>query len=60
MFKYIFFLAIGLAAGYSFGFKDAKEHDETIVARTIERVGGSTRDKYRTDVDRQMDQLERR
>jgi hypothetical protein len=60
MFKYIFTLCAGLAAGYTYGFKDAKEHRDTVVTRTIERIGGSSRDKYRTDVDATMDRLEKR
>ena len=51
-------LAIGIAAGYSFGWKDAKKHKVTIVERTIDRVGGKTRDQYRTDVDARMEKLE--
>jgi hypothetical protein len=58
--KTILILALGIIVGYKVGFDDAKRHDTTIVARALERVGGETRDKYRTDVDRQMDQVERR
>lgn len=60
MFKYIVVLCIGLAAGYSFGFKDGKEHDEGIVTRSLEEIGGSSRGKYSNDVDAQMDKLEKR
>ena len=60
MFKILLVLCIGFAAGYSFGFRDAKTHDETIVARTIERVGGANRGKYNQDVDATMDRLEKR
>jgi hypothetical protein len=60
MFKYLFLLALGFAAGYSYGFRDSKEHDEDVVTRTIERVGGSARGKYNQDVDGTMDRLENR
>jgi hypothetical protein len=60
MFKIVFILTVGFAAGYSFGFRDARSHDEDVVTRTIERVGGSARGKYNQDVDAQMERLEKR
>jgi hypothetical protein len=60
MAKTIFLLLVGFAAGYSYGFKDAKVHDEDVVTRTVERVGGATRERYKSDVDERMEQLERR
>ena len=56
--KIALILAIGIAAGYSFGWKDAKKHKTSIVERTLDRVGGKTRDQYRTDVDARMEKLE--
>lgn len=52
--KNLVLIAIGLAAGYSYGFRDAHEHDKTVVARLVERVGGSNRTNFGTDVDKQM------
>ncbi|HUF28616.1 MAG TPA: hypothetical protein VMM18_16675 [Gemmatimonadaceae bacterium] len=51
--KFLLALAIGLSAGYFYGFADAKEHPKNIVSRAVDRVGdkGAT---YRTDVDAQM------
>ncbi len=60
MYRYLFVLSIGLAAGYTYGFKDAKEHKETIVTRTVERIGGDARKEYGNDIDGQMDKLEKR
>lgn len=60
MFKIALLLLAGFAAGYSYGFKDAKEHDVDVVTRTVEKVGGSTRGKYKTDIDGQMERLEKR
>ena len=60
MLKTFFLLLLGFAAGYSFGFKDAKSHDEDVVTRTVERVGGSARGKYNQNVDAQMQRLENR
>lgn len=60
MFKYAVVLCIGIAAGYAFGFQDSKSHEEGIVTRTIEKIGGSSRGKYNNNVDAQMDRLEKR
>jgi hypothetical protein len=57
--KVILVFAIGAAAGYSFGFKDARRHRDNIVVRTVARVGGSHRENMKTDVDREMQRLER-
>lgn len=60
MFKNLLLLCIGLAAGYSFGFRDAREHDQSIVTRTVERIGGDARKQYGNDIDASMDRLEKR
>ncbi|MEO7964573.1 MAG: hypothetical protein ABIT38_11785 [Gemmatimonadaceae bacterium] len=60
MFRYLLVLSIGIAAGYTFGFKDAKEHEQSIVTRTVERIGGNARGEYANDIDGQMDKLEKR
>ena len=53
-------LIVGLAVGYSFGFKDAKTHDENIATRTIGKVGGSNRDKVRSKADKTLEEAEKR
>ena len=60
MFKFVIALVAGISIGYFYGFDDAKKHDDNVVTRVVERVGGSNRDKYRTDVDKQMDAVEKR
>jgi hypothetical protein len=57
--KTLLILAVGVGIGYVYGFEDAKAHRQTIVERIVERIGGSNRDSYRTDVDRAMDRAER-
>ena len=57
--KYLFILAIGVAIGYGYGFKDARKNDENVVTRLVNRVGGDNRGKYRTDIDKQMQSVER-
>ena len=52
-------LALGIAVGYSLGFKDAKKYDDDIVTRTVDRIRGQA-GKYNSDVDAQMDRLEKR
>ena len=60
MFKFVIVLVVGIAIGYFYGFDDAKKHDDNVVTRVVERVGGSNRDKYHNDVDKQMEAAERR
>lgn len=60
MLKYIFVLVVGIAIGYFYGFDDAKKNDETVVRRVVDRVGGSNRGKYSTDVDAKMQAVEGR
>jgi len=54
----LFLLAVGLAAGYVYGFRDAQTHDEPLQRRVAERLvnraGGASRDRVRSDVDAQM------
>ena len=57
--KFAFALVIGISIGYFYGFDDAQKHDENVVSRVVEKVG-TKGDKYRTDVDKQMDQAEKR
>ena len=59
MLKFIIVLIIGLVIGYTYGFQDAKKHDRNVAARMLDRAGGSTRDKVRTDVDSKLEQLEK-
>lgn len=60
MFKFAFVLVVGISIGYFYGFDDAKKHDDNVVTRVVDRVGGSNRGKYNNDVDKQMDRLEKR
>ena len=59
MVKTLLILAVGVAIGYSYGYKDAKTHDKTVVERALDRVGGAARGRYSSDVDRTADSLGR-
>ena len=59
MLKFAFALVVGISLGYFYGFDDAKKHEENVVVRVVDKVG-SKGDKYRTDVDKQMEQAEKR
>jgi uncharacterized membrane-anchored protein YhcB (DUF1043 family) len=59
MLKFLLALVIGISIGYFYGFDDAQTHDENVVERVVEKVG-TKGEKYRTDVDKQMDQAEKR
>ena len=47
----LFLIAVGVCAGYTIGFRDARTHDKTVVERTLERVGGRARGQYNSDID---------
>lgn len=51
MMKFILLLTVGVAIGYTVGFRDAKVNDRTVVARAIERVGGSNRQNFDNNLD---------
>lgn len=55
MSRTLFVLALGVAAGYSIGFRDARAHRQTIVERVLDRAGGSTRGKYNPDIDAEVE-----
>ena len=59
MWKFLLAIVIGISIGYFYGFDDAQTHDENVVERVVAKVG-TKGDKYRTDVDKQMDQAEKR
>jgi hypothetical protein len=60
MLKVFFLIAIGVGGGYFLGFQDAQKYRENFVVRTVHAVGGSSRDRMGTDVDKQMEHLENR
>jgi hypothetical protein len=60
MVKFVLTLALGAAIGYAVGFGDAQKHEQHIVRRVVERIGGSSRDRVKTDIDGRMADLERR
>ena len=60
MFKFAFALVVGMSIGYFYGFDDAKKHDDNVVTRVVDRVGGSNRGKDNNDVDKQMENLEKK
>jgi hypothetical protein len=51
MLKYILILAVGVAIGYGYGWKDAQRNDKHVAERLVDRVGGETRDRMENDVD---------
>ena len=60
MFKFVIALVVGISIGYFYGFDDAKKHDDNVVTRVVDRVGGDSRGKYNNDIDKQMEQAEKR
>ncbi len=60
MYKLIFILAIGVAIGYSYGWKDAQHNDQNIAERLVGRIGGDNKKNMGTDVDATMRDVEKR
>ena len=58
MIRVIFIFAVGLGLGYWVGFKDARAHKQDIVARTVARVGGQTRQDVSGDFDKKMQNVD--
>lgn len=60
MFKYLVILSIGVAIGYSYGWKDAQVNTQHIAERLVERIGGDNKKNMDADVDAKMRALEKR
>ena len=56
MSRTVLLIALGAAAGYGLGFRDARTHDRTVGERVLDRAGGSARGKYNPDVDGAVEQ----
>jgi hypothetical protein len=56
----LFLIAIGAAAGYSWGFADARTHDQDIVHRMVARVAGKPLGQVGNNVDGAMERLEKK
>ena len=60
MFKFLLILGLGVAIGYSYGWKDAHLHELNVAERLVGQIGGDNKDKVSGDVDAQMRQAEKR
>jgi hypothetical protein len=57
--KVLVLLAIGVALGYTWGWRDAHINEENVVTRIVSQVGGSTRGDLKNDPDHLLDSLSR-
>ena len=57
MVRTLFILAVGVAIGYVYGYKDAQTHDKTIVERTLDRAGAAAKGKYLSHVEQETDSV---
>jgi len=60
MYKYLFILAIGIAIGYSYGWKDAQINTQHIAERLVERIGGDNKKNMDADIDAKMRSAEKK
>ena len=51
MFKFLLILALGIAIGYSYGWKDAQVHEKNVAERMVDRIGGDNKDMLSSDAD---------
>jgi hypothetical protein len=54
MLKYLVILAVGVAIGYGYGWKDAQVNEKNVAERVVDRIGGETRERMGNDVDTRM------
>ncbi len=57
--KALVLLAIGVALGYTWGWRDAHINDNDVVTRIVSQVGGSTRGNLKNNPDHMLDSLSR-
>ena len=60
MFKFLCILSLGVAMGYGYGWKDAHQHDKNIAERTLDLIGGESRNLVSGDVDAAMRAAEKK
>lgn len=54
----VFLVGIAIAVGYSFGYRDARNHSDHIVTRAVEKVRTTFGGKPTNDVDALMSKVE--
>ncbi len=58
--RIFFLILVGVCIGYLYGWRDAQANDDPAYTRALAKVGGSTRGLVQSDVDAQMNAVERR
>ena len=51
MFKFLVILALGVAIGYGYGWKDAQVNEKNVAERMVDRIGGETKTRMSSDAD---------
>jgi hypothetical protein len=57
--RYILLLIIGVSAGYGIGYRDARQHDKSVVERVIEHLENANHDRMNADADKKLEEIER-
>jgi hypothetical protein len=60
MFKLFFILAIGVAIGYGYGWKDAQLNEKAVYERLVDQIGGSNRELVSNDIDARVAKSDQR
>lgn len=59
MIKTLLLVFVGVVIGYFTGFSDAQRHADNLAVRVVNQIGGSNRGRVSTDVDKQMENVEK-
>jgi hypothetical protein len=51
MFKLFLILTVGIAIGYSYGWKDAQVNTQNVAERMVDRIGGANKDASQSNAD---------
>ena len=60
MFKFLLILAVGVALGYGYGWRDAQTHTKHIAERVVDRIGGDNKENFSGDIDSQLSKADKR
>ena len=58
MIRLVATLLVGAALGYGYGFTDARQHSDNIVARAVTHVADWQRERVTNDIDKKMEGME--
>jgi hypothetical protein len=58
--RYILLIVIFISVGYAIGYRDAREHDKSIVERIVDHVQNANNDNMNDDADKKLEEIQRK